>query len=62
MQDRCVDVYIHDDDEFTMDTTDGIYHKLVAFQKEVSPQVNIKHGFSLYMRFLMNTATPTSLP
>eukprot|EP00242_Pyramimonas_sp_CCMP2087_P014789 CAMPEP_0198206924 /NCGR_PEP_ID=MMETSP1445-20131203/10438_1 /TAXON_ID=36898 /ORGANISM="Pyramimonas sp., Strain CCMP2087" /LENGTH=853 /DNA_ID=CAMNT_0043879791 /DNA_START=368 /DNA_END=2929 /DNA_ORIENTATION=+ len=34
-KDRCIDVYIHDDDEFTMGTTDGIYHKLVAFQKEM---------------------------
>eukprot|EP00240_Pyramimonas_obovata_P003457 CAMPEP_0118927134 /NCGR_PEP_ID=MMETSP1169-20130426/4673_1 /TAXON_ID=36882 /ORGANISM="Pyramimonas obovata, Strain CCMP722" /LENGTH=847 /DNA_ID=CAMNT_0006868835 /DNA_START=137 /DNA_END=2680 /DNA_ORIENTATION=- len=46
VKDRCIDVYIHDDDMYSMEKTDGVYHKLVAFQKELLRMKNFKPALS----------------
>eukprot|EP00238_Polyblepharides_amylifera_P003874 CAMPEP_0196588998 /NCGR_PEP_ID=MMETSP1081-20130531/62354_1 /TAXON_ID=36882 /ORGANISM="Pyramimonas amylifera, Strain CCMP720" /LENGTH=792 /DNA_ID=CAMNT_0041911665 /DNA_START=342 /DNA_END=2720 /DNA_ORIENTATION=+ len=33
--DRCIDVYVHDDDEFAKESTDGVYLKMMEFQKKL---------------------------
>jgi len=34
-QERCIDVYIHDDDEYAKTSTNGVYDKMMAFQKDL---------------------------
>lgn len=32
---RCIDVYVHDDDEYAKESSDGVYLKLMHFQKQL---------------------------
>lgn len=32
-QERCIDVFIHDDDEYSKTATNGVFDKMLAFQK-----------------------------
>jgi hypothetical protein len=42
VQERCIDVYIHDDDEYAKTSTNGVYDKMMAFQKDLLMMRNLK--------------------